>query len=271
MENDEQFWRALRDQTLDTRRRAEEPSPEEVLAFVEGRLEGTERERVAEAIAAFPAAARLARDLTRFPEAGSDEVRSPEGSADATAIWRKIRSKLDSAEHIAEPSIHRGTGATGLPSVRPPAARRRTGIPWWAAAAAALLGIFVGFAGQRLATRHLPEPNPEVRTLMPRGQSLSRGAGAQPVAGRSGRLVLELAFAEAIDAESYTLLLKDSADRILWSTADLRRHEDDTFSVTIPSGFLGPGSYILELRRPLDLRSPPLAVYDLVVHSSGER
>lgn len=51
--------------------------------------------------------------------------------------------------------------------------------------------------------------------------------------------------------------------RELWTTGDPRREADGSLSVLIPSGFLGPREYTLELLKPGGRASPPLAVYDL--------
>jgi hypothetical protein len=258
MERDERFWKALEQQAEEDRFGPDEqPAPDEVLAFVEGRLEGAEHERVADAIAASPSAARLARDLARFPTVEPDRGAEPAMTeTEAAAAWRAIAGKLE----IASEAPRLGT--------RQPPARSRTSAPWWVAAAAALAGIVVGVAGQRLAVYDAPQPNPEVRTLMPRGEGVTRGAEPRPLPGHSDSLVVVLAFAGPLEPGGHGLALRDASGRLLWFTRGLRRRADGTFTVTIPASYLGSGIYTLQLHRSGDLRSPPLATYDLDLRRS---
>jgi hypothetical protein len=276
MERDDRFWETLRAEAAARRRAGEAPSPDEVLAFVEGRLEGAERERVADGIAAFPAAARLARDLARFPDVAADRQPGPLSAADAADLWRRIDPRLEEARSgagpDARPAEEPGAPVRSAPAP-PPAAPRRSRVPWWAAAAAVLLGAVLGVAGQRLADRDLPQPNPEIRTLTPRGEGTTRGGAAQrpPTPRDPVRLVLILEFAGAAEGELYRLVLRDRAGRELWATGDLRREADGSFALAIPRGFLGAGEYTLELHRPGDRAAPPLAVYDLDLRRRANR
>jgi len=276
MERDGRFWETLRAEAAARRRAGEAPSPDEVLAFVEGRLEGAERERVADGIAAFPAAARLARDLARFPEVEPDRDPGRISEEDAAELWRRIEARLEGAPTGAEPDASAARGP--IPSRRAAprslaTAPRRAGIPWWIAVAAALLGVVVGVSGLRLALRELPQPNPEIRTLTPRGEGTTRGAASErPSApGDSGRLVLILEFAGHVEPGPYGLVLRDHAGHEVWATGDLRREADGSFTLSIPGGFLGSGVFTLELLRPGSPSSPPLAVYDLDLRRSATR
>lgn len=276
MERDERFWEALREEAAERRLSGEAPSPDDVLAFVEGRLEGAERERVADGIAAFPAAARLARDLARFPDVEPERDPGPISAENAAELWRRIEAGLKGAPTGAEPLATVAEGP--IPSRRPaprslPAPPRRSGVPWWTAVAAALVGAVVGVAGQRLALRDLPQPNPEIRTVAPRGEGATRGAASErpSTPADSGQLVLILEFAGQVEPGPYGLVLRDHEGRELWATGDLRREADGSFTISISRGFLGSGVFTLELLRPGSPSSPPLAVYDLDLRRSATR
>jgi hypothetical protein len=268
MERDKRFWEALREEVAERRGSGEAPSPDEVLAFVEGRLDGAEREQVADAIAASPATARLARDLARFPDVEPDRVPGRVSAEDAADLWRRIEAGLERAPAADEPAAPVAEGPAPLRRVLrrlPTIAPRRAGLPRWTAVAAALVGAVVGVAGLRLADRDLPQPNPEVLTLMPRGEGLTRSGAAEQrsVAGEFDRLVLILEFGGAIEPGPYRLVLRDQEGRALWTTRDLRRGADGSFTLSLPAGFLGAGAHMLELHGTRDPESPPLAIYDL--------
>lgn len=267
MERDRGFWEALREQAAERHRSSEAPSPDEVLAFVEGRLDGAERERVAEAMAAHPAAARLALDLKAFPDAAPGTGRDDASAPAAADIWHRIEDGLAGASSAAAPAAAPGDPARldragrGSATVAP----RRAGGEWWVAVAAAIAGAAIGVAGVRIADRDLPQPNPEILTLAPRGEGVTRGGRSErrPAGDEPERLVLILEYAGPTEPGHQALVLRDARGRVLWTTRDLRRGDDGSFTISVPAGFLGPGPHTLELHRGDGTASPPLAVYDL--------
>lgn len=296
MDDDQRFREALREQAEQTRRRlVAPPTPDEVLAYVERRLAGAERERVADGIAAFPEATRLARDLARFPAVEADG--EPEGGrgieAEAAAAWGVVRARLEGdaeseTEAVVgggEPALaERGAGpGDGEPGPGDGVSFRRhvgshpTGshagrhVRWWAAAAA-VLAVAAAGAGYRLWLAERPQPNPEVRTLQPRAAGGSRGAPAPPVQvpRESGRLILVLAYAGPTAPGAHALAVREERGEVRWSTDELRRRSDGTFTVSIPRRFLGPGDYVLELRPAGEPGTGPIAVYDLAIERAGD-
>jgi hypothetical protein len=258
VEDDQRFREVLREQAEQARHRlGSAPTPAEVLDFVEGKLEGADRERVADGIAAFPEAGRLARDLARFPEVELDEGAEPPGEAEIASAWQRIRA-ADRRLRPAPP----GPARSGVPPRR--WSRRSL------AAAAALVAAVLGFAGGHRWVEERPRANPEVRTLAPRSAGGPRGVEALGfgVPVESASLILILPFVGAAEEGSYELTVLEQGGRVLWATDDLWPREDGAFTVEIPRGFLAPGHYVLELRSAVEAGPSPLETYDLVLEAA---
>lgn len=248
-ENDPRVQRLLAAYAAQERRRlaGEPPDLEAVLAFVEGRLAGEERERVADAITAFPEVAELARELAAF-ESDEDEP-APAPADSQPPDWPQLRDRLAAAGWPGAGAAASLSAPASIGDRLPPTpsgGRNR----WWAAAAA-LVAVVAGYGAGGGFVRKSPDPNPLVATLRPAGGGGARGVEtpAQRIVARaSDPLVMVLAYAGGGDATTYRLDLVDAAGSRLWSTDRLRRGEAGEFTVGLPPGFLDPGSYRLELR-----------------------
>ena len=93
---------------------ARPPSPDELVAYREGRLNPAERERVEQALGAFPEAARALRDIAAFPAVEPADPADRLSQEDVDARWEAFRRRLAAA------------GAVGR---RAPVVRRRVGCP----------------------------------------------------------------------------------------------------------------------------------------------
>ena len=100
-----------------------------------------------------------------------------------------------------------------------------------------------------LGSDPLPVANPTVHTLNPDVERGGRGTVTVPE--HSGALVLALALLDDRRAPGYELEVISEGDRrgvgVVWTTDEIRRGEDDVFTVQLPHRFLAAGSYRMDL------------------------
>lgn len=230
------------------------PTPEEILALLEGRLAETDRLRVEEGIAAFPEAARLARALRRFPDQEpSPEEREPDEAAVA-ARWQAFKRRLDEA----------GTPVGSSDAVR---VTRPRPSPWpvFRLAAALVCGLALGV----LTTSVLRRPDARVNLVPVSAVSTGsegRRAGearTETVPAEAGGLLLAVPFAAAGDLPEYALAIYDSEGHRVWQRRGLVRSRQGPFYLVLPPGLLAAGRYRLELTDPAAPSAPPLAEYEM--------
>jgi hypothetical protein len=214
------------------------PTPEELLAYRDGRLDAAARESVEARMAIHPDAARALADLAAFPdvEPGPETPELPDG--DIESRWQSFRPQLEA-----------------LP--RPVPALRHRPLSWRSpslAAAAVLLlatGLGLGYLAGRTSP---PEPalrpalNPTITELEPVGEDEARAAPA-PVEMLPGseELVLVLALPATPVFSSYAAEIVDAEGRSLWSGEGLHSTPLGTVQLSFPRATLGPGSYRIEL------------------------
>lgn len=274
------------------RRLGRSPTDEELIAFRDRRLPAAESEWVADALAAFPEAARRYLELTAAAPAGT------EGAADEgrEQRWQAFRERLHreaatapagaagerrATAEAAPPATGAATRAARPRAVeerrpadpgsarRPLASRRRRWLPW-AVGAAAVAGVALV-----VAIRLLPVPgtgavvNPLVLTLSPVTGSGPRGAVAEEVVPAASELVvLRLSAPGLPPRPGYELAVLDAAGRPLW-TGRVERQAGGYLSVGLPPERLPPGLYRLELRFRAEPAAPPLATYELRLAAPG--
>jgi hypothetical protein len=247
----------------------EPPSPEELLAYRDGRLEPEERARLEAAIALHPDAARALADLAAFPEIEAAPGTPELTEEDVTARWQAFQKRLPERPASGAASGERPPTATPGPRV---SRHRRS--PWLAAAALVLfgLGMLAGLAGRGGRPASGPAINVQIAELLPRNAEGPRAAPSpveRPEESEELLLVLggdlhtERAFAD------YEADVLDAAGRRLWSRQGLHPTALGTFHLAFHRGALGPGSYRIDLfGRGPDGRTP-LATYDLRLTGHG--
>lgn len=223
------------------------PTPEELLAYREGRLDAAARESVEARMALYPEAARALADLAAFPDVEAGPETPELSEADIEARWQSFRPQLKDLPR----SVPVVAPLAETPRRSPPSWRR----PAMAEAAALLLaaGALLGFFAGRWS-RTAPEPalrpalNPTIVELAPEGDD---GARAAPVPAEmlpgSEELVLVLALPATPAFSNYAAEIVDAEGRSLWSGEGLHPTPLGTVQLSFPRATLGPGSYRIEL------------------------
>jgi hypothetical protein len=207
---------AIHGQMLAERRRRLGPPPsnEELFAFMRGELSPEREALVRELLIAYPELARAMAEP--FPE-----------ESDLSEV------ELDTHWNSLQKRIH------GDPVQRRVRFWRRTS----AALAAAMILAFGGIVWQRQASV-APRMAAGTHLLLPDGQ---RGPGdaATLITADGDSFLLIVSLIGPTEFEKYRLELVTTAatPRTLWSSPLLRRPDNDTFRIVVPSAFLEPGRY----------------------------
>lgn len=215
------------------------PTPEELLAYRDGRLDPAERQRIEERIAVHPEAARALADLAAFPNvepaSGTPEL-SDEEIGDR---WQAFRERLPERP-APTPVIEIGS---------------RRGSPFTLRLAAAILvglaiGGIAGFLGGR-ASRDLPESAINVRIaaeLAPEGEGESRAVPAPlEMPEDAEELVLVLRIPAQKDFPAYEAEIVDSQGVRVWAREGLHPTAVGTLQVSFRAGALAPGRLRIRL------------------------
>jgi hypothetical protein len=213
------------------------PSPEELLAYRDGRLDPEERQRLEERIAIHPDAARALADLAAFPNVepapGTPELSDEE----IGARWQAFREKLPELPAPA-PVIEIGS-------------RRGSSFPLKLAASVLVslaIGGIAGFLGGR-SSRDLPESaiNVTIAELTPEEESGARSAPSiLEMPEGAEELVLVLSVPVQKDFSDYEAEIADGQGVRIWTREGLLPTAMGTFQVSFRAGTLKPG--LLHLR-----------------------
>jgi len=237
----------------------EPPSPEELLAYRDGRLEPEKRARLETAMALHPDAARALADLAAFPDVEAAPGTPEITEEDVTARWQAFQKRLPERPAVA-------------PDVSPRRASRRR-FPWRAAAALVLFGFgwLAGFF-EHMWQGAGPAINVQTAELLPRQGDELRSAPS-PVERQNGSEELMLVLGGDLHGEraftEYEADVHDAAGRRLWSRHGLRPTALGTFQLAFHRAALRPGTYRIDLfGRGAEGRTR-LATYDLRLADSG--
>ena len=232
----------------------EPPTPEELLAYRDGRLDPGERERMEARIAVHPDAARALADLAAFP-AIEPAPGTPElTDGDLDARWKAFRQRV--AELPPAP--------THL-SHRAPTARRQLFAPRLAAAAGLVLAV--GWAGGFLAGRASHDRpgsavNVDIVELPPEKEGADRSP-ANAVELPAEELVLILGAPEESGFSDYEAHILDEQGSPVWARTGLHPRPLGTFHLSFQRGVLKPGTYRIHLFGKDGEHRKPLAIYEL--------
>lgn len=250
------------------------PSPEELIAYHEGRLAPTERERVERALGAFPEAARALRDMAAFPAVAADQPADRLSPEQVAARWQAFRRRLAGAREAGEVESGGAIAVGGAAaSSGPPVARRRTfrpGLRWLIPATIAAVVLLAAVAVWR-SGRSAPRPavNVAMATLSPLPAPGERGGAGRevslPAAELRSGLLLRLDVVGVERYSEYRLAVAGAEGRVSWRASGLRRRPDDTLTVFLPPALLAPGRYRLELSGVGARREEAVEAYGLAV------
>lgn len=249
MSGQDDFRRALEGIRAAKRRElGEPPTPEELLAYRDGRLDAAAREVVEAKIAVYPEAARALADLAVIPDI---EPEPPELSdEDIEARWQAVRPRL-----------------TARPQPSPGGWSRLGQL-----AAAAVLVLTAGLtgyvAGRGSGTSPAsPPPGPSINVtiaeLAPLEEGGVRSSPVVEMPSGSEELVLVLRLPDAEDLTSHTAEILDAQGARVWTREGLRPTALGTLQLAFPRGTLAPGTYRIEIFGDLRGERTPVASYEL--------
>lgn len=233
----------------------EHPTPDELTAYHQGRLDGPDAERIEEHLVRCRRCFEEVTELDGFVQAGHDgpgEVRDLQEAA----AWRALRPRL-------------------------PGPSRRLGPVLALAASLLVAAVGLGFWGfhqhgetvrlrQELARLSQPQPAAILVDLFPDAQV--RGAGGEPATvdlAAVDHLTLILHLPEPPGAGAYEAEIVGAEERALWS-GPVRMDEYGTLTLGIPRSFLEPGSYRIDLYAAGAGGRQPLDSFPLELVASGE-
>jgi len=272
----------------------EPPTPEELLACRDGRLDPAARQSVADRLAVYPDAARTLADLSAFPEVEPAPGTPELSDGEVEARWQALRQKLGEVERPLTPSpspiARPSTGRGELPSTRPqafsPSPGRREGdgrgargegaaqSSMFRLAAAALLALGIGFLAGRGSRSDLPmgAVNVAIVELTPVEEGGTRSASEVELSDVSEELVLVLGPPDAREFPDYEAEVLDAEGARRWSRQGLQPTSLGTFHLAFRRDALPPGTYRIHLFGREGERQTPLATYELrLVETSGDR
>lgn len=245
------------------------PTPEELLAYRDGRLDPAERERLEARIAVYPDAARTLADLAAFPNIEPAPGVPDISDEDVAARWQTFRRRLADlpAPQPAAPDEPREAPIVSFRSEP----RTTHGVPpWWLAAAASAAlaaGLGSGYVAGRASSVPVPASaiNVAIAELRPIEEGGDRGASsAVDLSEEAEDLVLILGLDDIGHFATYKAEIVNAQGAQVWSREGLHPTPLETFQLSFRRNVLKPGEYQVELYG-LDTASRPtkLATYDL--------
>ena len=240
----------------------EPPTPEDLLAYRDGRLDPAARQLLEAKIAVYPEAARALADLAAFPDIAPGPDTPELSDAQMDASWEVFRQRL---EKVPRPPV----------SLTRRSVPRRP-IPWqWVAAAVLLLSIGLGI-GYLTGRGSQPVPdvvvkpslNPTIVQLEPLEQDSFR-APAAPIElpPTSGELLLILVLPGGQEYPGYSAEIRDGKGTRLWSGDGLRPTSEGTVGMSFPRSAFPSGVYQIHLfGRDGTGRRKVVGKYELRVH-----
>lgn len=247
----------------------EPPTPEELLAYRDGRLDAAARQSVEARLALYPDAARALADLAAFPEVEPAPGTPELSDEDVEARWMALREKLGEVE---KPLIPGPSGRGEPPPTHSGAVSPSSGsASSLKLAAGALLALGVGFLAGRASH---PDPegavNVTIAELTPVEEGGVRAASEVEVSEFSEELVLVLGLLDPGEYPDYEAEILDPDGVRRWSRQGLRPTPLGTFHLGFRRDVLPPGSYQVLLFGLGGDRRTRLATYDLRLAEDSE-
>jgi hypothetical protein len=226
----------------------EPPTPDELLAYRDGRLEPAERERLEARIAVYPETARALADLAAFPAVEPAPGTPALTEEEIGARWEAFRERLPEPSLPDQEPPSMPDRRPSLPRPLSPGGRegRKKGGGFALRLAAMLaclaLGGAAGYFGGR-ASRVVPGSaiNVKITELTPEEEA-NRGAPAVlEMPEGAEELVLVLVTRAQEDFSEYEAEVLDAKGARIWSRRGLRPTAMGTFQVSFRQGALPAG------------------------------
>lgn len=243
------------------------PTPDELLAYRDGRLDPAARQSFEARLAVHADAARALADLAAFPDVEPAPGTAELADEEVEARWMALRQKLGQVEspHPPGPPLpvpHRAFSPAPPPRERGELSRTSSALK---IAAAALLSLGVGFLAGRASRPELPEGavNVAIAELAPVEEGGVRAASEVELAQDSEGLVLVLGLLDHREYPDYEVEILDPDGVPRWSRQGLRPTSMGTFHLAFRRDTLPRGTYQIHLFGREGERKTPLATYDL--------
>jgi hypothetical protein len=234
------------------------PTPEELLAYRDDRLDPAARQSVEARLAAYPDAARALADLAAFPEVEAAPGIPELLDEDIEVRWQALRQRLGELPAPAVPASRTVSDAVPGP--------RRLPTSWMALAALLLLAVggTVGYLAGRASRppRAGPAVNAVIAELAPVEEGGTRSLSLVEVPDTSEEVVLVLGLPEGRELPRYGVEIEESKGARVGRRDGLRPTPLGTVLLSFPRGALPPGVYRIRLFGAGAERTS-LAVYEL--------
>lgn len=250
------------------------PTPEELLAYRDGRLNPAARQSVEARLALHPDAARALADLAAFPDVEPAPGTAELSDDEVEARWMALREKLPPialrSPDIGEPPPAHPETLSPSPGrwegdgrgVRGEGPARSSALKL---AAAVLLALGIGFLAGRASLPDPPEGavNVTIAELAPVEEGGVRAVSETEISEDSEELVLVLGAPAGRDFPDYEAEILDADGARRWSRRGLRPMPLGTFQLAFRRDALPAGTYRIHLYGREGDRRTPLAIYDL--------
>ena len=211
------------------------PSPDDLMAFEEGRLSDAQADGIREHLSWCVECAETVLDLTSWPEMEEVPPKLTRSVAEEDEDWRAIVSQLPKTL----PSSEADADLDELVPIPPPSpvdsGVGRWGVMHYLVAALSLAVIVLSFQVFRLSSPS-PQTNVYVVDLEPVGVSVSRSGAEAAIALPDGMewVVLLLVQEQLEEFESHTVELRGSRGALIWQTTGVVPAPEGGYSVAIP-------------------------------------
>lgn len=218
-------WEAVRDQLMaeERRRLGEPPTFEQLSAYMRGELSAAEEERMRDLLACYPELARAIAEP--FPEEDAVADREVMSDEELESRWVELEGRINGAR----------AGVLRFPLA-------------WTALAASLLLVFGGVYWNTVRLRPQIVPASAAVGFEELRNRPTRGGRTTPVllTATDEEYRIAATIPNTVEQTSFRIGIVDAQHDKLWQS-EIVKQPDHSIAVKIPTKFLDPGSYDIEL------------------------
>lgn len=221
----------------------EPPTPEELLAYRDGRLDPAARERLEARIAVYPEAARALADLAAFPDVDPAPGTPALSDEEIDAGWDAFRRRLETLPRPGPIPIRQIPGRSIW---------RSTGLQAAAAILLLSIGLGIGYLAGRTSRTTPQSAGPARNVVIAELEPVADDGFRAPAASfelpeGSEALLLTLALPGTEEFSGYAAEVFDRDDTRQWSGGGLLPSSLGTIQVSFPREAFAPGIYRIDL------------------------